>query len=386
MTRAAVQSDFSGRIVNNDHFLYWGDVRKTSDEGVDYNFHVIEQTEFVDDATFQPFKVGKMEQYIKRCTATKINSAEKLMYICKNQLGIEREYEQKVIPDGRLAIDGFICVFDVSPVPNRSVEKQVEYVHQIINMILKNKKPVVLVTTKNDEANEIFVREAERIVQRKDYKNTVLLVETSSHEAINIDVAFLLLAQIIDKAKVRTKLLTYNEASRSRKELLDSSTEAVSRLIRSQITDYHTTWSQGAKMLNVHRDWQEFLELFGQEAGQRIFRRHIKKLREENVSRRLLAYMDNFNAILHDIVPDLGTVNNEINGGDWNSVRSYIKNHIDYDQYFFECERAPWTDLSDVSDCEDETRVPFDVLDTSDAETVFKNHVNALQQEQKRLE
>lgn len=30
---------------------------------------------------------GKMEPYSKRCAATKLTSAEKLMYICKNQLG-----------------------------------------------------------------------------------------------------------------------------------------------------------------------------------------------------------------------------------------------------------------------------------------------------------
>lgn len=28
-----------------------------------------------------------MEPYSKRCSATKLTSAEKLMYICKNQLG-----------------------------------------------------------------------------------------------------------------------------------------------------------------------------------------------------------------------------------------------------------------------------------------------------------
>lgn len=76
------------------------------------------------------------------------------MYICKNQLGIEKEYEQKVLSEGRLNIDGFICVFDVSPVPNRSVEKQVEFIHNILLSLLKSKKPVLLVTTKNDEANE----------------------------------------------------------------------------------------------------------------------------------------------------------------------------------------------------------------------------------------
>lgn len=31
---------------------------------------------------------GKMEPYSKRCAATKLTSAEKLMYICKNQLGM----------------------------------------------------------------------------------------------------------------------------------------------------------------------------------------------------------------------------------------------------------------------------------------------------------
>ena len=81
------QSDFGGRVVNNDHFLYWGDVTKTSDEGQDLTFHVLEQTEFIDDSSFQPVKIGKTEPYYKRCAAVKIQSAEKLMYICKNQLG-----------------------------------------------------------------------------------------------------------------------------------------------------------------------------------------------------------------------------------------------------------------------------------------------------------
>ena len=80
------QSDFGGRVVNNDHFLFWGEVVKT-DEGVDFTFNVAEQTEFIDDSSFQPFKSGKPEPYYRRCAATKLQSAEKLMYICKNQLG-----------------------------------------------------------------------------------------------------------------------------------------------------------------------------------------------------------------------------------------------------------------------------------------------------------
>lgn len=204
-----------------------------------------------------------MEPYVKRCAATKITSAEKLMYICKNQLGIEKEYEQKVLPDGKLNIDGFICVFDVSVVPSRSLEKQLEIVAAILNNLTKTKKPVVLVTTKNDDANEVYVREAERLVQRKEYKGAIALVETSSHESINVDLPFILLAQMIDRSKVRSKVVTYTEAARTRKDMLDLATDAFQRLIRTHVTDCRALWSHTCKKLAQHKDWIYFVQLFG---------------------------------------------------------------------------------------------------------------------------
>ena len=112
------------------------------------------------------------------------------MYICKNQLGkflfaavlrrthwlsfvgIEKEYEQKVMPDGKFNVDGFICVFDVSMVPSRPIERQMEYTATILANLVKSKKPIVLATTKNDEAFDGFIREAEKLVSRKEFKGT----------------------------------------------------------------------------------------------------------------------------------------------------------------------------------------------------------------------
>ena len=105
---------------------------------------------------------------------------------------MEKEFDQRLMPDGRVNIDGFVCVFDVSLVPNRTLEKQVETTAQILNSLLKTKKPIVLATTKNDEGNEIFIREAERLLNRKDFKGIIPLVETSSHDNINVDQAFFL--------------------------------------------------------------------------------------------------------------------------------------------------------------------------------------------------
>ncbi|GLH15539.1 GTPase-activating protein CdGAPr [Gryllus bimaculatus] len=375
------QTDFSGRVVNNDHFLYWGEVTKSSEEGIEFLFQVIEQTEFIDDASFQPFKGSKMEPYVKRCSATKLTSAEKLMYICKNQLGIEKEYEQKVLPDGKINIDGFLCVFDVSDVPCRTIEKQVEIVTGILNNLVKTKKPVVLVTTKNDDANESYVKEAERLVSKKEYKGAILLIETSAHENINVDLAFIILAQLIDRTKGRTKILPFLEAAKIRKELLEHSTEAYQRLIRSQVTDYRAVWSYTSKKLANQEEFIRFVELFGMDCSQRVFRRHVKKLKDEHLAKKVQGYMDMLPEVLQEMVPDLSTLRDR----DWPAVQLRIKEHPEFSQYFYECpEDIPWTecDLSDSS----ETRIPYDVLDTSEAETVYKNHVNALQQEQKRLE
>ncbi|XP_014212996.1 rho GTPase-activating protein 190 [Copidosoma floridanum] len=376
------QSDFSGRVVNNDHFLYWGEVVKPMEDGsTDYSFQVIEHTEFIDDSSFQPFKGGKMEPYYKRCAATKITSAEKLMYICKNQLGIEKEYEQKVLPDGKLNIDGFLCVFDVSAVPNRSVEKQIDYVVNILNNLMKTKKPIVLVTTKNDDANEQYVKEAEKLVMRKEYKGSILMVETSAHENINVDLAFMTIAQFVDKTKLRTKILPFTEAARQRKELMDASTESLQRLIRIHVQDYRAIWSQASKKLAQHREFTTFVELFGIDATQRLFRRHIKKLKDEQVAKKISGYLELLPDILHEISPDPANLINE----EWSNVQQFIKEHPDFDRYFYECpEDIPWIDYDFGEN--NTSKIPYDVLETPEAETVFKNHVNALQQEQRRLE
>lgn len=209
-------------------------------------------------------KGGKMEPYVKRCAATKITSAEKLMYICKNQLGIEKEYEQKLLPEGKFNVDGFICVFDVSIVPSRSLEKQIEIVSNILNNLLKTKKPIVFITTKNDDADPAYLREADKLIQRKEYKGVLPLVEVSAHENVNVDLPFIVLAQIIDKTKFRTKITPYVEAARIRREMMDAASESFLRLIRLHVTDYHSTWSQTIKILNAHNEWIYFVQIFGE--------------------------------------------------------------------------------------------------------------------------
>ncbi|XP_023223684.1 rho GTPase-activating protein 190-like isoform X2 [Centruroides sculpturatus] len=376
------QTDFSGRVVNNDHFLYWGEVTKTSEEGTDFNFHVVEQTEFIDDSSFQPFKSGKTDPYYKRCSITKLTSAEKLMYICKNQLGIEKEYEQKLIPDGKLNIDGFICVFDVSEVQGRSVEKQAEYTSLILNNLIKTKKPIVLATTKNDEAVDQYIKEAERLVNRREYRNNIVIIETSAHENVNVELAFIVLAQMIDsRTKTKSKIVPFVDAARMRKEELDIATEAYQQLIRSQVTDYRAVWNSVSKKFSPNQDFIHYCNLFGHDAALKMFRRHVKKLKEEYIGRKIQMYIRILPEVLSELLPNL----NSIGDGDWQTVRDMLRQHPDFNQYFLESpDEQPWqeSDLVDSS----ETRIPFDLLDTAEAENCFEEHKAALDSEQRRKE
>ena len=151
--------------------------------------------------------------------------------------GLEHEFEQKMLPDGRINIDGFLCLFDVSQVSNRPIERQVDYTFFILTQLIKTKKPVILVTTKNDEVYRPYVSEAEKLVNRKELreKGVIPIVETSAHENVNVELAFMTLAYAIDRSmtKNRSKIVSYADANRANREVMDVAREAYLCLIRS---------------------------------------------------------------------------------------------------------------------------------------------------------
>lgn len=318
------QSDFGGRVINNDHFLYWGDICKT-DEGVDHTFHVIEQTEFTDDVSFQPFKTGKYEPYSKRCISTKVQSAEKLMYICKEQLGMETDsaYEQRLMPEGKLNIDGFMVLFDVSAVHNRPIERQVEFVSNILQSLQKIRKPVVLATTKHDESVERFCKEAAALVTRS--KLNIPIVETSALENINVELAFMTLAHLIDGTKVRKKIIPFADAYRARKDVLEVATKAYKKLLNTQVTDPKALWTTWKKKFLKESDYIHYVDLFGTERAMEHFRKHTKQLREEQLRRRELRYLDSLPSVLQHFFPSLDVISDK----SWISCQNYIYRHPD---------------------------------------------------------
>ncbi|KAK0060412.1 rho GTPase-activating protein 190-like isoform X4, partial [Biomphalaria pfeifferi] len=379
------QSDFAGRVINNDHFLYWGSVVKTDDSN-NFTFHVVEQTEFIDDVSFAPFMTGRTETYIKRAISGKVQSAEKLMYICKDQLGMETDsaYPQVLMPEGKLSIDGFICCFDVSKVPQRTIEKQVEFVAALLNNALKTKKPVVIATTKGDVASQEFVKEAEKLANRKEFKGNILLVETSAHENINVEAAFMLLAHLIDRTKAKGKILPFGEARKQRYEVLEVAKEAYIHLLRTTIVDPKAVWNTCRKKLELESDFGHYVEMFGTEQARKEFRAHTKRLRDEQIRLREQRYLSLLPQLLKLFLPELDSVTERA----WNTIRRLIREHPDFDRHFVLIEEGctSWKQSESFLDNMEESRIPFDLLNSAEAEMCFRNHLNELQALHKKRE
>ena len=56
------------------------------------------------------------------------------------------------------------------------------------------------------------------------------VVEASSHENVNVDAAFFAVAQLVDKSRGRTRILSYYEAAMGRRQMMDEATDNYLRL------------------------------------------------------------------------------------------------------------------------------------------------------------
>ncbi|KAI5089563.1 rho GTPase-activating protein 35, partial [Silurus meridionalis] len=371
-------SDFGGRVVNNDHFLFWGEVERVLEDGSECRMHVVEQTEFIDDQTFQPHRSTALQPYIKRAASTKLASAEKLMYFCTDQLGLEQDFEQKQMPEGKLQVDGFLLCVDVSRGMNRSFDDQMKFVTNLYNHLGKTKKPVVLVLTKCDEGVERYIKDSHTFAINK--KN-LQVVETSARSNVNVDLAFLTLIQLIDKGRGKHKIIPYFEALKHQSQIIATAKDRYEWLVNHMVKSHSETWPIISRRMQPAPEYKEYVFLEGTAKAKKLFQQHVHRLKQEHIERRRKAYLNALRLALGSLVSELS----EIEHLSWAGVQKVLESKKDFDHWFVVLEDAPWEDTPHLDNMEDE-RIPFDVLDTTAAEIIFDAHLEHLRNECKRAE
>ncbi|KAJ3613448.1 hypothetical protein NHX12_019697 [Muraenolepis orangiensis] len=371
--------DFGGRVVNNDHFLYWGEVSHHGDDsgGSDCKIQLVEQTEFIDDQTFLPHRSTNLQPYCKRAAASKLQSAEKLMYICTDQLGLEQDFDQKQMPDGKLIPDGFVLCVDVSKGCNRKFDDQMKFVGSLYMQIGKSKKPIVLAATKCDECVEQHLRDLQAFAANK--KNLVI-VETSARTGVNVELCFHALIQQLDKTRGKPKTVSYLDAYKVQRQLVAVVSDRFEKAVLQTVRDYHITWKTVMNTLKGQSDYEDYILMEGTRKARNCFNCHIKQLKQEHIRRRREEYLISLPKTLNNLLNNL----EEIEHLTWPEAQSLIRGRPDFQCWFVVLEHTPW-DESDHIDNSDR-RVPFDLLRTLDGERIYQNHVQHLFSEKRRVE
>ncbi|XP_032821017.1 rho GTPase-activating protein 5-like [Petromyzon marinus] len=372
------QIDFSGRVVNNDHYLYWGRTTRTTDEGQEYIFNVVEQTEFIDDATFQPHRSSNPQHYIKRAAATKLTSAEKLMYICTDQLGIEQDFDQHPMPDGKLHIDGFLVCFDVSVSTQRILEDQWRFLEKLVSQLVKSKKPILLVATKCDRLDEQYIKELQAFASGK--KVNLPVVETSANDNVNVSAAFLTLAQMIDKLKGKPKLVQFVEAAKQVKEHHQSAIKNYNSRLTKIVTDYHITWQVTSKLLDDYPEYVQLVDLLGANRAESYFREHIQRLKAAHIEGKIAQYISSLPNAFDSLIPDI----TDIEFLSWDEALLLLQKKPEFGLWFVELSDGVWTESSHINAVTDR-RIPVEFL-REFGPSHFQAHVQKLQVLRKKEE
>lgn len=369
-------SDFGGRVVNNDHFLYWGEISRMLEDCVECKLHVVEQTEFIDDQTFQPHRSTALQPYIKRAASGKLASAEKLMYFCTDQLGLEQDFEQKQMPEGKLQVDGYLLCVDVSRGMNRNFDDQLKFVSNLYTQLAKTKKPIVLVLTKCDEGVERYIRDAHGFALNK--KN-LQVVETSARSNVNVDLAFTALIQLIDKSRGKSKIIPYFEALKQQSQQSAAAKDKYEWLVGRVVKSHNDMWLNVSRRMQSSSEYQDYVYLEGTDKAKKLFLQHIQRLRLDHIERRRKIYLSVLPRALDVLVPDL----DEIDHLSCPKAAKLLESKPDFSHWFVVLEDTPWDLTSHIDNMEDD-RIPYDILETMQAADVYCSHLEKLRNARKK--
>ena len=285
------EDDWTGLpVYNGDHFVYWGASSKHLQDGTKVRFQVVEQTEFYEiGSSDQLCSHPANEDYLTRASAVHFSSRSrgKVAY----RLHAEEVFARKSTSSGPLratqlfpnndfsangkgksGIYGYICVFDPT-LEGEQMERQIAFVTELLRMLEKRKRKMVLACTKCDAVDEIKIRYGANLSMYALKKKQVPFIEVSARESINIEEVFFSLISPpkkhhLPKGVKRTSpsnYLTYRVVKETRKYDLNHARDAYRKLLQQRVTDFSATWSKVYPVLEREPEFSLVLQIAGKE-------------------------------------------------------------------------------------------------------------------------
>ncbi|EYC43734.1 hypothetical protein Y032_0482g2276 [Ancylostoma ceylanicum] len=392
------QTDFGGSpVINNDHWLYWGERQISLDDaGGPVTIRVIEQTEFLDDETYEPIAgPSTSEPYAKRCCQIRLESRDKLMYIQKEQLGLEAEFDQHVLPDGKCTVDAFIFVFDSSRTEGRTFESQCSTSSTILTNVIKTKKPVVVAFSQADNADEEARKALHALLNKKELKSThITVVEVSALMNVNVDELFVTAACLASRSKLRLKIQPFSDAVKVVTERNREVRIAFTRLLQALLPveswpSIRLSWSRlvSERCLERQPDYCNFVRIYGEATAKKVYDTHVNEAREHWMAARLRALLPNLPRVFATLLDKT-----DVAQLSWSAANHLIHSHPLFDEFFQplgqlgkQLDPLPADQARRMTQSASvDHRIPAEILLRHEARQAFEAYQKAVETEQRK--
>jgi GTPase SAR1 family protein len=248
-------------LTNNNHqissWFYWGSIKhRRLDEKREAIFHLIEHSSISINNN------ELIDNYLKRISVLTLRN------------------EEKHFPKEKIIIDGFLCIYDLSS--NKFLSDFLILLHNL----LKTRRPILIVTTKNDLINNqlILSHQFEQAIQYS-FSN-LPIIHTSAHEHVNIQSVLELALYACDettKKNFQKKYIppNYIDAYKNEQSLKHVIQTEYRALLNRHVPDYRIgSWEKFYERWQHHTSVQTFIDMFGKQQAKCLYDEHIEELRK----------------------------------------------------------------------------------------------------------
>eukprot|EP00731_Ephydatia_muelleri_P032168 Em0023g675a len=275
---------------NCDHFLYWGAASKYLGEGA------------------KRLRAHPSDQgYLQRASSVRVvsQSSSKTAY----QTHPEGAYASsaassthtvrstQLFPNEDFGagkgqgVSAYICVFDPTLV-GEEMTRQRDFLTELLQLISKTKKRIVLVCVKCDAVDE-GKRKLGSVLANSILKKPIPYIETSAREGINVDDAFFVAATgsvkkmkgvkaaaVVAGKHSFSSTLTYKEGADAKKQDVNQARDAYRRLLTRKVNHFSCLWSDIVPVLEVEPEYNHLLRIGGDEAREMVKKMFCMRLIE----------------------------------------------------------------------------------------------------------
>jgi hypothetical protein len=248
---------------NDSSWFSWDSIKhRRFDEKREAIFHLIEH------ASISINDNESIENYLKRISILTLRCEDKLSTQTKN------------FSKDKFTIDGFLCIYDLSS--NKAISDFLILLHAL----LKTRRPIIIVTTKND----LIVNQSNLSLQFEQSIHysipNIPIIHTSAHEHVNIQSVLELALYACDETTRKsfyTKYIppNYGEAYKNEQSLKHVIQTEYRALLNRHVPDFRVgSWEKFYERWQHHTSVQTFIDMFGKQQAKCLYDEHIEELRK----------------------------------------------------------------------------------------------------------